>query len=332
MAAPRKSSAAKAATPAEPEPVVPAVTPETPTEPPVAPLEDVAPPQTPAEPPTDAVGEPVEPPAADPTQEPAEPAADATAPVVESGPAGDATTIDRADFTHPPGIAVVNAGGSPALDGDGNPVIVPAPDEPPVEPSSEIPTTPEEIVDEVEAKRSPLALEFRRTLDTTDRGEHVRRIQAALWVKGFWAGTIDGRYGVMLAKAVRQFQDATGLRVTGRVEVRTWEAILSEPEGGWEAAAEARVEALGYPTGVQPVDEDEIPRVDPEEPEDDEDEEPPDPAHEPADGGTATEDDGDGEDDDEDDELDAIAALTDDTDDEPIPGEGDADDDEEATS
>ena len=93
---------------------------------------------------------------------------------------------------------------------------VPAPETEPVAP----PAAPQQ------PRRSALALEFRRTLQQGDHGPAVDRVMEALSAKGFYEGPVDGRYGTRLARCIRQFQQANGLRVTGSVNVTTWEAIL----------------------------------------------------------------------------------------------------------
>jgi hypothetical protein len=100
------------------------------------------------------------------------------------------------------------------------PEPVPAPAPEPVEP----PAPP------VEASRPPksaLALQFKHTIQQGDHGPVVDRLQQALKDAGFYDGPCDGRYGTILGRCVRQFQQANGLRVTGAVNVTTWEAILS---------------------------------------------------------------------------------------------------------
>lgn len=66
----------------------------------------------------------------------------------------------------------------------------------------------------------------RRTLSQGDHGPKVDEVQRALTAKGFDVGPVNGRYGITVAKAVRKFQSAHGLHVTGDVNPATWEALV----------------------------------------------------------------------------------------------------------
>jgi len=66
---------------------------------------------------------------------------------------------------------------------------------------------------------------FRRRLSQGDHGPAVAEVQRLLAAKGGWDGATDGRYGTLLARAVRVFQGSKGMKVTGEVDVRTWEAL-----------------------------------------------------------------------------------------------------------
>ena len=68
---------------------------------------------------------------------------------------------------------------------------------------------------------------FKRRLSQGDHGPAVAEVQRVLSAQGMWEGAQDGRYGTLLAKAVRQFQGAKNLKPTGEVDVRTWEALTS---------------------------------------------------------------------------------------------------------
>ena len=72
---------------------------------------------------------------------------------------------------------------------------------------------------------SPLV--FKRRLSQGDHGPAVAEVQRVLSVQGMFEGAQDGRYGTLLAKAVRRFQGAKGLKPTGEVDVRTWEAMTA---------------------------------------------------------------------------------------------------------
>jgi peptidoglycan hydrolase-like protein with peptidoglycan-binding domain len=52
-------------------------------------------------------------------------------------------------------------------------------------------------------------------------GEHVEKLQRALQIKGYLKGTVDGLYGEMTAEAVRKYQKAVGLGVTGSASSAT---------------------------------------------------------------------------------------------------------------
>lgn len=71
------------------------------------------------------------------------------------------------------------------------------------------------------------SLIFRRRLSQGDHGPVVAEVQRILSERGAWDGAQDGRYGTLLAKAVRQFQGSKGLKPTGEVDARTWEAMTA---------------------------------------------------------------------------------------------------------
>jgi peptidoglycan hydrolase-like protein with peptidoglycan-binding domain len=79
-------------------------------------------------------------------------------------------------------------------------------------------------------RRSAIGLELKRSLSQGDRGGQVKMVQDELSRLGFWDGLSDAHYGTRLGKAVRQFQSAQRLRVTGEVNVATWEALFSKEE------------------------------------------------------------------------------------------------------
>lgn len=66
---------------------------------------------------------------------------------------------------------------------------------------------------------------FRRRLEQGDHGPAVAEVQRLLSLKGGWDGPLDGRYGTLLARALRVFQGAEGLKVNGEVDVLTWKAL-----------------------------------------------------------------------------------------------------------
>lgn len=72
---------------------------------------------------------------------------------------------------------------------------------------------------------SPLV--FKRRLSQGDHGPAVVEVQRVLSAQGAWDGAEDGRFGTLLAKAVRRFQGSKNLKPTGEVDARTWEAMTS---------------------------------------------------------------------------------------------------------
>ncbi|WP_027183435.1 peptidoglycan-binding domain-containing protein [Desulfovibrio inopinatus] len=60
----------------------------------------------------------------------------------------------------------------------------------------------------------------------------IRQTQATLNARGFYSGGVDGIWGPKTARAVRQFQAANGLPVTGTLEPGTIQALgLPAPPG-----------------------------------------------------------------------------------------------------
>ena len=66
---------------------------------------------------------------------------------------------------------------------------------------------------------------FRHSLDTGDRGVLVMWAQSKLMKHGHYDGDLDGRYDREVTLAVRQFQGANDLKVTGIIDRKTWEAL-----------------------------------------------------------------------------------------------------------
>ena len=56
----------------------------------------------------------------------------------------------------------------------------------------------------------------------SDGPARVRTIQQALRTAGYEPGPADGKMGRMTQKAIRQFQEAQGLSVDGKVGPKTW--------------------------------------------------------------------------------------------------------------
>jgi len=68
-------------------------------------------------------------------------------------------------------------------------------------------------------------LRFKRRMSQGDHGPAVAEIQRLLCAKDFFEGSTDGRYGTLLAKAVRRFQGEKGLKVNGEIDILTWKAL-----------------------------------------------------------------------------------------------------------
>jgi peptidoglycan hydrolase-like protein with peptidoglycan-binding domain len=56
-------------------------------------------------------------------------------------------------------------------------------------------------------------------------GEQVRLLQQRLRNAGFMPGPIDGILGPKTRQAIRRFQEAHGLRATGRLNIATRQAL-----------------------------------------------------------------------------------------------------------
>lgn len=89
-------------------------------------------------------------------------------------------------------------------------------------------TQTRKAVEEPKQRRSALALELRHTLSQGDIGGQVKAAQEALIRHGFDEFKNDGRYGTLMGKAVRRFQESRGLRVTGEINAATWEALFTK--------------------------------------------------------------------------------------------------------
>ncbi|MGB5532914.1 MAG: peptidoglycan-binding domain-containing protein, partial [Acidimicrobiia bacterium] len=62
-------------------------------------------------------------------------------------------------------------------------------------------------------------------LRTGDRGSVVQRVQQLLASAGYSPGPADGIFGSKTERAVKEFQDAKGLRVDGLVGANTMKAL-----------------------------------------------------------------------------------------------------------
>lgn len=69
----------------------------------------------------------------------------------------------------------------------------------------------------------------------------VRQVQAALQKQGFDPGPVDGMMGPKTREAIRRFQRAKGLQITGTMDTKTLDAL----------GLEARVENIEVPAGTR---------------------------------------------------------------------------------
>jgi peptidoglycan hydrolase-like protein with peptidoglycan-binding domain len=68
-------------------------------------------------------------------------------------------------------------------------------------------------------------------LQTGSSGAEVGALQRRLSSAGYYNGPVDSAYGEATAAAVRQFQQANGLPVTGNVDLATWDRLqAAQPE------------------------------------------------------------------------------------------------------
>jgi hypothetical protein len=64
-------------------------------------------------------------------------------------------------------------------------------------------------------------------LQRGDQGATVERLHARLWELGYYRGSPGARYTAATEQAVKAFQKAKGLAITGKVDSRTWAALMS---------------------------------------------------------------------------------------------------------
>ncbi len=64
-----------------------------------------------------------------------------------------------------------------------------------------------------------------KTLRPGDEGDNVRVLQNALKKKGFYSGSVDGKYGPSTRKAVEKYQAYVGLTVDGKAGEKTLTAL-----------------------------------------------------------------------------------------------------------
>lgn len=73
--------------------------------------------------------------------------------------------------------------------------------------------------------RAESSMTFKRRMSQGDHGPAVAEVQRMLAQHDGWDGPQDGRYGTLLARAIRMFQGAQGMRPTGEVDLNTWKAL-----------------------------------------------------------------------------------------------------------
>ena len=66
------------------------------------------------------------------------------------------------------------------------------------------------------------------TLKKGSRGEAAKALQQRLSDLGYLTGTVDGDFGAGTEKAVKVFQEAAGLEITGIADSQTQKALISE--------------------------------------------------------------------------------------------------------
>jgi hypothetical protein len=75
--------------------------------------------------------------------------------------------------------------------------------------------------------------------------EHVYEVQIRLRRLGYLAATPNGTFGVQTERAVKRFQRERGLRVTGRVDAKTWKPLILRSTFG-KAAVPAACTSQGW--------------------------------------------------------------------------------------
>lgn len=76
-----------------------------------------------------------------------------------------------------------------------------------------------------------------KTLQMGDKGDEVKALQDALKAKGYLAGASDGSFGSATASALKAFQRANGLSVTGVADEATLKALQDEGSAAMTDAA-----------------------------------------------------------------------------------------------
>jgi peptidoglycan hydrolase-like protein with peptidoglycan-binding domain len=83
-----------------------------------------------------------------------------------------------------------------------------------------------------------------------DRGDQVTFVQQTLLNRGYFKGPVTGFYGELTETAVRQFQAANGLAVSGQVDAATYQR-LQQLQGGQVASFSVPSQGFNIVTGSQ---------------------------------------------------------------------------------
>lgn len=95
-------------------------------------------------------------------------------------------------------------------------------------PVSSIQALPESKSAETKVLPPSAAIESKEVVPLPPQGPYKPTniaIQNALQKAGFYNGKIDGNIGPKSKKAIENFQSANGLKVDGKVGLKTWEAL-----------------------------------------------------------------------------------------------------------
>ena len=101
-----------------------------------------------------------------------------------------------------------------------------------------------------------------RSGETLDK-EHVKMAQEALKNKGHDPGPIDGVVGPKTREAVKQFQSASGLKETGRLDAQTAQKLGVDKGGAPKEARESKEPAGKEPSAKGKAESSSIPREPP---------------------------------------------------------------------
>ena len=78
----------------------------------------------------------------------------------------------------------------------------------------------EAISSEIQSKKAPAVSEVSKITS-----EDIKKVQLALAAAGFDPGSADGKMGPKTVQAVKNFQEANGLKADGVVGKETWEKL-----------------------------------------------------------------------------------------------------------